>query len=148
MSTRILFVNNDGGGFSDYVVVDDGTTVGRFFAREMPNADPSAYLIKVNGVTPTRDQVLVNGDKLTIVPVKITGASQVRILFVNNDGGGFSDYVMVDEGTTVGRFFTREMRNADPSAYLIKVNGVTPTRDQVLVNGDKLTIVPVKITGA
>ena len=30
----------------------------------------------------------------------------MRILFINNEGGGFADYVQVAEGTTVDKFFT------------------------------------------
>ena len=30
---QILYINNDGGGFADYVTVDDGTTLTALFAR-------------------------------------------------------------------------------------------------------------------
>ena len=29
----------------------------------------------------------------------------MKILFINNDGGGFADYVQVSDGTTVEQFF-------------------------------------------
>ena len=32
----------------------------------------------------------------------------MRILFINNDGGGFADYVEVTEGTTVEKFFSQK----------------------------------------
>ena len=46
---RILFINNDGGGFADYVETDEGTTVEEFFNDQLPNgksdvARPSSRL--------------------------------------------------------------------------------------------------------
>jgi len=34
---RILFINNDGGGFADYVEVDNGVTVAQFFENRLPS---------------------------------------------------------------------------------------------------------------
>lgn len=33
---RVLFINNDGGGFADYVEATDGLTVDRFFEERLP----------------------------------------------------------------------------------------------------------------
>ena len=36
----------------------------------------------------------------------------MKILYVNNDGGGFADTVEVDEGTTVASLFADKVSNA------------------------------------
>lgn len=72
---RILFVNNDGGGFADYIEVADGTTVQTLFAQQISHGKPEDYLIRVNRQPVTRDQVLQEGDRVTITPTKIEGAA-------------------------------------------------------------------------
>lgn len=72
---RLLFVNNDGGGFADYVQVDDGMTVEQFFNEKMPGRKPSDYLIRVNRQPVPRDHVLQEGDRITLTPTKIEGAA-------------------------------------------------------------------------
>ena len=34
---RILFINNDGSGFADYLEVEPNTTVDKLFTQQMPN---------------------------------------------------------------------------------------------------------------
>jgi len=72
---RILFVNNDGGGYADYVNVDENTTVENFFKQKLPNQNASDYLIRVNRQPTPRDYVLKDGDRITITPTKIEGAA-------------------------------------------------------------------------
>ena len=72
---RILFVNNDGGGFADYVEVAEGTTVEVFFNDQMPNRKSEDYLIRVNRQPVARDYSLQNGDRVTMTPTKIEGAA-------------------------------------------------------------------------
>lgn len=72
----------------------------------------------------------------------------MQILFVNNDGAGFADYVTVTEGTTVEQFFTIKMQNCNSSDYLIRVNRQPVPKDYVLQNNDRITITPTKIDGA
>ncbi|HAU39062.1 MAG TPA: molybdopterin converting factor [Phycisphaerales bacterium] len=71
-----------------------------------------------------------------------------RILFVNNDGGGFADYVEVAPGTTVEKFFTQRIAGRDAADYLIRVNRQPVARDYVLQDGDRVTMTPTKIEGA
>ena len=54
---KILFVNNDGGGFADYVSVHEGMTVEQFFQEKMPDREPEDYLIRVNRQPVPRDYV-------------------------------------------------------------------------------------------
>ena len=70
---RILFVNNDGGGFADYVNVNEGMTVEQFFKDQMPDRRPEDYLIRVNRQPVPRDYVLQENDRITITPTKIEG---------------------------------------------------------------------------
>ena len=71
---KILYVNNDGGGFADYVEVAEGTTVTKFFAAQVPHGRPQDYLIRVNRQPVSADQVLQEGDRVSFTPTKIEGA--------------------------------------------------------------------------
>jgi len=72
---KVMFINNDGGGFADYVEVADGTTVGQFFVEKMPGMAASDILIRVNRQPVPADAVLHDGDRVTMTPVKIEGAA-------------------------------------------------------------------------
>lgn len=72
----------------------------------------------------------------------------MRILFVNNDGAGFADYVQITEGTTVEQFFTIRMQSRESIDYMIRVNRQPVPKDYILKEGDRVTITPVKIEGA
>ena len=71
---KILFINNFGGGFADHVEVASDTTVRQFFEQRLPSREPDDYLIRVNRLPAAADQVLQEGDRITITPVKIEGA--------------------------------------------------------------------------
>jgi sulfur carrier protein ThiS len=70
------------------------------------------------------------------------------ILYINNDGAGFADYVSVAEETTVEQFFQNKMSGCKASDYLIRVNRQPVPRDYVLQENDRITITPTKIEGA
>ena len=72
----------------------------------------------------------------------------MRILFINNSGAGFADHVEVPEGTTVAEFFSQRITECKPDNYLIRINRQNVARDQVLQEGDRVTVTPVKIEGA
>lgn len=71
---RILFINNDGGGFADHVEVEVGTTVAMLFEQKVPGREAQDYLIRVNRQPAPADQVLQAGDRVSITPTKIEGA--------------------------------------------------------------------------
>ena len=71
---RLLWINNDGGGFADYVEVADGTTVDKFFTQNLPGRQPEDYLIRVNRQPVPRDYVIQPNDRVSITPTKIEGA--------------------------------------------------------------------------
>ena len=71
----------------------------------------------------------------------------MKVLYINNDGGGYCDHVEVGEGTTVAQFF-EERIGGKASDYLIRVNRQPVSADQVLQDGDRISVTPVKIEGA
>ena len=72
----------------------------------------------------------------------------MKVLVINNDGGGFADYVEVSEGTTVRDLFQREVSSGKPDNYLIRVNRQPCASDQMLQEGDRISFTPTKIEGA
>lgn len=72
----------------------------------------------------------------------------MKVLFLNNNGSGFADYVEIAAATTVEKFFSQQMSQASPSDYLIRVNRQPVSRDYVLQEGDRITATPNKIEGA
>ena len=71
---RVLYINNDGGGFADYVDVSPSITVEQFFTEKMPGRKPDDFLIRVNRQPAPRDYVLQENDRVTITPTKVEGA--------------------------------------------------------------------------
>jgi sulfur carrier protein ThiS len=70
----IFYINNDGAGFADRLEIADGTTVASLFASQIPHGSPQDYLIRVNRQPAAADQVLQEGDRVSLTPVKIEGA--------------------------------------------------------------------------
>ncbi len=73
---KILFINNDGGGFADHIEIEESTTVADLFAERMSGAKAENYLIRVNRQAVGGDQVLQEGDRVSITPTKIQGAAR------------------------------------------------------------------------
>ena len=71
---RVLYLNNAGGGFADYIDIAEGTTVEKFFSQKMPGASEADYLIRVNRQPVARNQMLQENDRVSITPTKIEGA--------------------------------------------------------------------------
>jgi hypothetical protein len=71
----------------------------------------------------------------------------MRILYINNDGGGFADHIDVPEGTSVRQLFDQRV-GAKPDGYLIRVNRQPASADLVLQAADRVTFTPVKLEGA
>ena len=72
----------------------------------------------------------------------------VRILFINNDGGGFASHVTVPDGTTVAQFVSQNTRGRSASDFKVRVNREATLPEYVLQEGDRVSITPVKISGA
>lgn len=72
---KIMYINNDGGGFASNRDVEEGTTISKLFAKDFPDSDSSNYLIRVNRQPTTGDYVLQEGDRVTVTPTKVEGAA-------------------------------------------------------------------------
>ena len=72
----------------------------------------------------------------------------MKVLFINNAGGGFADPIELEEGTTIQEFFDEHMSDQRASAFLIRVNRQPVAIGYVLQDGDRVTITPTKIEGA
>ncbi|HEV7279360.1 MAG TPA: molybdopterin converting factor [Pirellulaceae bacterium] len=72
----------------------------------------------------------------------------MRVLYINNDGGGFADYIDVEPGTTVQRLFDERVKYGRSADYLIRVNRQPAPADQALQEGDRVSFTPLKIEGA
>lgn len=71
---KVLYLNNDGGGFADYVEIPEGMTVQAFFDQRVPHGSPQDYLIRVNRQPAAAGQILQEGDRISLTPTKIEGA--------------------------------------------------------------------------
>lgn len=85
---------------------------------------------------------------VVLTPTPTHRKPTMQILFINNNGGGFADYLDVAEDTTVGRFFADKMGHESSSNYLIRINRQPVANDYVLKPGDRVTFTPTKIEGA
>jgi sulfur carrier protein ThiS len=70
---KILYINNDGGGFADFIEVETGVTVEKLFGDKI-GGDSADYLIRVNRQPVPREYVLQEGDRVSFTPTKIEGA--------------------------------------------------------------------------
>jgi hypothetical protein len=71
---KILYINNDGGGFADHIEVAEGTTVGQLFRDRIPNGKPQNYLIRVDRQPASEGDVLREGQRVSFTPTRIEGA--------------------------------------------------------------------------
>ena len=90
--------------------------------------------------------------KISLIPSPFSPVSQEQydmvITFINNDGAGFADKIEIAEGTTVERLFAERIPHGRPQDYLIRINRLPATADQILQEGDRVSVTPTKIEGA
>jgi len=72
----------------------------------------------------------------------------MRIMYINNVGGGFANYLEIEENTSIQKLFTQKMAGENAEDYLIRVNRQPVPRDYVLQENDRVTITPTKVEGA
>ena len=72
----------------------------------------------------------------------------MKVLLINNDGGGFADYLDVSADTTVQELFETNITSGKAADYLIRVNRLPVASGQMLQDGDRVSITPAKIQGA
>ena len=73
-----MYINNAGGGFANYINVEENTTIDKLFKEKMPHEESQDYLIRVNRQPVPKDYVLKENDRVTITPTKIEGARPVH----------------------------------------------------------------------
>jgi hypothetical protein len=71
---KILYINNHGGGFADHIEVAEGTTVAQLFAQKTPDSNPADYLIRVDRMPASSDQILQSGARVSVTPLRLEGA--------------------------------------------------------------------------
>ena len=76
---RILFINNLGGGFADFINIEEGTNIEKLFNLKMPHEQVHDYLIRVNRQPVPKDYCLKENDRVTITPTKIDGARSALV---------------------------------------------------------------------
>ena len=74
---RIMYINNAGGGFANYMEVEENTSIEKLFKQKMPHEESHDYLIRVNRQPVPKDYCLKENDRVTITPTKIDGARPV-----------------------------------------------------------------------
>ena len=72
---KVFYINNDGSGFADTIHIPDAQTVQQFFQERLPDRKPQDYLIRVNRLPTSADQVLQDNDRISVSPTKIHGAA-------------------------------------------------------------------------
>ena len=72
---RIMYINNAGGGFANYMEIEENTSIEKLFKQKMPHEQSQDYLIRVNRQPVPKDYVLKENDRVTITPTKIEGAT-------------------------------------------------------------------------
>lgn len=72
----------------------------------------------------------------------------MKVLLLNNHGGGFADYVEVTAGMTIQQLLGRDLPCARAEDLLVRVNRQPVAADYVLQEGDRVSATPIKIHGA
>ncbi len=78
-------------------------------------------------------------------------AETITITYLNRNGGGFAERHILPVGTSVRTFL--EERDVDIEECTIRIvrgaqGGFTPSADETLQDGDRISCVPLKIEGA
>lgn len=72
----------------------------------------------------------------------------MRVLFINNDGSGYADYVEVAPGTSIDQFLSDHLSGRKAQDLLIRVNRQPVPRDYIIQEGDRISATLTKIEGA
>lgn len=72
---RIMYINNAGGGFANYMEIEENTSIEKLFKQKMPHEQSHDFLIRVNRQPVPKDYILKENDRVTITPTKIEGAT-------------------------------------------------------------------------
>lgn len=73
----------------------------------------------------------------------------ITIKFLNSNGGGFAEEIQVPANYTVGQLLQNKMgAGFNAGNHFVRVNRNLATTNQVLNDGDSVTVTPAKIQGA
>ena len=72
---QVLYINNDGGGFADHIEIESELSLADFFEQRVQQGKSEDYLIRVNRQPVSSNYTLQEGDRISITPTKIEGAS-------------------------------------------------------------------------
>lgn len=72
----------------------------------------------------------------------------MKVLYINNQGGGYAGYKECPNGTTVEMFFSNIVRDVDHKQVLVRVNRQIVPPEEILKEGDRVTATPTKVDGA
>jgi len=73
----------------------------------------------------------------------------IKIKFLNSNGGGYAENLEVPVNYTVSQLVSNKLGSGFvASNHFIRVNRQLATLDQVLQDGDQVTVTPAKIQGA
>lgn len=75
-------------------------------------------------------------------------AKKIKAYFINAVGGGYSDILEVDQGCTVEELFESMMEGQKPQDHLILVNRAPAAADEVIQDGDRISITPIQVKGS
>lgn len=73
---KVKWLNHAGNGFAETVELDSGATVRDLFEKKLPGESPSKFMIRLNNGPVAADDVLHDGDTLSVTPTNITGAGR------------------------------------------------------------------------
>ena len=69
-------------------------------------------------------------------------------MYINNSGGGYANYMDIQENTSIEKLFKQKMAGENAEDYFIRVNRQPVPKDYILQENDRVTITPTKIDGA
>lgn len=72
---KVQVISGNGDGRNKLLEVAEGTTIAELLLAHFPDADFSMHMVRVNRLPASVEQVLSNGDRLTVTPLGIEGAS-------------------------------------------------------------------------
>ena len=81
----------------------------------------------------------------------MTQSESITITYLNRNGGGFAEKVVLPVGTTIGQFL--DQKGIPSENFTIRIvrgpqGGFTPSSEETFQEGDRLSCVPLKIEGA
>lgn len=72
----------------------------------------------------------------------------IKVLYLNNDGGGFAKYVEVATGMSLSSFLLLHLGTSfSPGEFTIRVNRQPSDQDYILKQDDRISVTPVKVEG-